>query len=92
MSLNLVNNTVGTTATLLVTIPNGVGSVACQIFNNDSAAIFLGDANVTKANPNIGLKVAAGASLQLWLRGNDNLYAVSSAGTAAGAVAVVYSA
>lgn len=92
MALNLDNTTVGTTPTPILTLPNGVGYVACQIFNNDSAAIFLGDTTVNKANPNIGLKVAAGASLQIWLRGNDTLYAVSAAGTANGAVAVVYSA
>ena len=92
MALNLDNTTVGTTPTPILTLPNGVGYVACQIFNNDSAAIFIGDNTVTKANPGIGLKVAAGASLQIWARGNDTIYAISAAGTAAGAVSIVYSA
>jgi len=92
MALNLENFTVGTTATPLITLPNGVGYVACQIFNNDSAAIFVGDTNVSKANPNIGLKIASGASVQLWVHGNETIYAISSAGTATGAVAVVFSA
>ena len=92
MALNHINVTVGTTPTQLVTLPNGVGYVACQIFNNDSAAIFIGDAQVDKANPGIGLRIAAAASLQIWLHGNETIYAISAAGTANGAVAVVYSA
>lgn len=92
MALNLDNTTVGTTATPILTLPNGVGYVACQIFNNDSAAIFVGDQNVGKANPTVGLKIAAGASLQIWVHGNETIYAISAAGTAAGAVAIVYSA
>jgi len=86
------NTTVTTSPTPLVTLPNGVGYVAVQIFNNDTAAIFIGDNAVDKANPGIGLKIAAGASLQLWVHGNETIYAISSAGTANGAVAVVYSA
>lgn len=92
MALIHNNVTVGTTPTQILQMPNGVGYVASQIFNNDTAAIFIGDAQVDKANPGIGLKLAAGASVQIWLHGNDQLYAISSAGTASGAVAVVYSA
>jgi hypothetical protein len=92
MALNHINATVGTTPTPILTLPNGVGYVAVQIFNNDSAAIFIGDAQVDKANPGIGLRIAATASLQLWVHGNETIYAISSAGTANGAVALVYSA
>ena len=47
MALNHTNITVGTTPTLLVTMPNGVGYVAVQVNNRDSAAVFLGDSAVT---------------------------------------------
>ena len=93
MALNHSNITVGTTPTLLVTIPNGVGYVAVQINNRDSAAIFLGDNAVTNTvGVNGGQNLAAAGSVQIWMHGNDSLYAVSAAGTSAGAVSVIYSA
>ena len=93
MALNHSNITVGTTPTLLVTIPNGVGYVAVQVNNRDSAAIFLGDNAVTNTvGVNGGQNLAAAGSVQIWMHGNDSLYAVSAAGTSAGAVSVVYSA
>ena len=93
MALNHNNITVGTTPTPIVTIPNGVGYVAVQVNNRDSAAIFLGDNAVTNTvGINGGQNLAASASVQIWLYGNDTLYAVSAAGTATGAVSVIYSA
>jgi len=93
MALNHLNITVGTTPTPLVTLPNGVGYVAVQVNNRDSAGVFLGDSAVTNTvGINGGQNLAANASVQIWLRGNDTLYAVSAAGTATGAVSVIYSA
>jgi len=93
MALIHTNVTVGTTPTLLVTIPNGVGYVAVQVNNRDSAAIFLGDNAVTNTvGVNGGQNLAAAGSVQIWMHGNDSLYAVSAAGTSAGAVSVIYSA
>ena len=93
MALIHTNITVGTTPTLLVTIPNGVGYVAVQVNNRDSAAIFLGDNAVTNTvGVNGGQNLAAAGSVQIWMHGNDSLYAVSAAGTSAGAVSVIYSA
>jgi len=93
MALNHNNITVGTTPTLLLTMPNGVGYVAVQINNRDSAAIFLGDSAVTNTvGINGGQNVAASTTVQIWMHGNDSLYAVSAAGTATGAVSVIYSA
>jgi hypothetical protein len=93
MALIHTNITVGTTPTPLVTIPNGSGYVAVQINNRDAAPIYIGDANIVVATgANGGSVIAPGASLQLWMHGNDSLYAISSAGTVAGAVAVIYSA
>ena len=93
MALIHTNVTVGTTPTLLVTIPNGVGYVAVQVNNRDSAAIFLGDNAVTNTvGVNGGQNLAAAGSVQIWMHGNDSLYAVSAAGTSTGAVSVIYSA
>ena len=93
MALNHINVTVGTNTTLLVTLPNGVGYVAVQVNNRDSAAIFLGDNAVTNTvGVNGGQNLAAAGSVQIWMHGNDSLYAVSAAGTSTGAVSVIYSA
>lgn len=94
MALIHTNVTVGTTPTLLVTLPNGVGYVAVNVYNNDNSTIFIGDANITStAGLNQGTPISSrAAALQLWIHGNDSLYAVSAAGTTTGAVSVIYSA
>ena len=94
MALIHTNVTVGTTPTPLVTIPNGVGYVAVQIQNRDTAAIYLGDSAVTAASgANGGHVVAAtSGSFQIWMHGNETVYAISAAGTSTGAVSVLYSA
>lgn len=94
MTLFHANITVGTTPTPLVTLPNGVGYVAVQIQNRDSVAIYVGDSAVTAASgANGGHTVAATTgSLQIWMHGNETVYAISAAGTSTGAVSVIYSA
>ena len=94
MALIHANVTVGTSPTALVTIPNGVGYVAVSIQNRDTAAIYVGDASVTAASGANGghLIAATSGTLQVWMHGNETIYAVSAAGTTTGAVSVIYSA
>ena len=94
MALIHQNVTVGTTPTLLVTIPNGVGYVAVSIQNRDTAAVYLGDASITAASGANGghLIAATSGTFQIWLHGNESIYAISAAGTTTGAVSVLYSA
>ena len=94
MALIHSNVTVGTTPTPLVTIPNGVGYVAVSIQNRDTAAVYVGDSAITAASGANGghLIAATSGTLQLWLHGNETLYAISAAGTSTGAVSVLYSA
>ena len=94
MALIHANVTVGTSPTALVTIPNGVGYVAVSIQNRDTAAIYVGDANITAASGANGghLIAATSGTLQVWMHGNETIYAVSAAGTTTGAVSVIYSA
>ena len=94
MALIHSNVTVGTTPTPLVTIPNGVGYVAVSIQNRDTAAVYVGDSAITAASGANGghLIAATSGTLQLWLHGNETLYAISAAGTSTGAVSVIYSA
>lgn len=93
MALNHINITVGTQPTLLLTMPNGVGYVAVQIQNRDTAPVYLGDSAITVASgANGGQILAPSATVQIWMHGNDSIYAISTAGTTAGAVCLVYSA
>lgn len=94
MALIHANVTVGTSPTALVTIPNGVGYVAVSIQNRDTAAIYVGDSAVTAASGANGGHLIAPTSgtLQVWMHGNETIYAVSAAGTTTGAVSVIYSA
>ena len=91
MAIVHVNKTVATTATLLTTLNSITEYTAISIQNNDSASIFIGDSTLTVSGTNKGHVVAAGATYQLWLRASDAIYAISSAGTAANAVSVLYS-
>jgi hypothetical protein len=93
MAFQTTNNTVGTTATLIVELPITMGQGrAVQIQNTDAQSIFLGESNVTTSGTTKGHIVLAGQTYQLWLSGGDIVYAISAAGTAAGAVNVQYSA
>jgi hypothetical protein len=88
MALVQTNTTVGTTATLLMTLPAGIGYKAVQLCNRDAVAISFGGSAVVLAT---GQTLGAGLSVTVWLSGNDALYAISAAGTAANAVSVLYS-
>lgn len=93
MGFNSTNATVGTTARPLFTMPNAVGQGrAIQIFNGDSASIFIGASNVTASGATRGRTIAAGANAQIWVNGGDIVYAISAAGTTTGAVVIQYSA
>ena len=93
MAYNQVNLTVGTLPTALVVLPNGVGTRQVTIQNRDAASIYVGNSSVvTAAGANGGQVVATLGLLQVWLSGNDTIYAVSAAGTAVGSVVVTYSA
>jgi hypothetical protein len=91
MAIVHINKTVATTATLLTTLNSITEYTAISIQNNDSASIFIGDSTIAVSGANKGHVVAAGATYQLWLRASDAVYAISSAGTAANAVSILYS-
>ena len=91
MAIVHLNKQVANTATLLTTLLSSTKYTAVSVQNNDSASIFVGDATVTVSGANKGHVVAAGATYQVWLYGGDSLYAISSAGTAANAVSLLYS-
>ena len=91
MALKHTSTTVGNSPTMLITIPNGCPLTPVHIFNSDNSSIFVGDASIATSGANRGLEVVKSNLTTLWLNANDVLYAVSSNGTSANAVTVVYS-
>jgi hypothetical protein len=91
MAIVHLNKQVANTVTLLTTLITSTKYTAVSIQNNDSASIFVGDATVSVSGANKGHVVAAGATYQVWIYGGDALYAISSAGTSANAVSILYS-
>jgi hypothetical protein len=93
MPLIHVNASVNTIATKICQLPTGVQYTAVQVYNRDNQPIYIGDANVTTAvGPNGGSVLASNSSVQIWMNAGDALYAISTGGTAAGAVSIIYSA
>jgi hypothetical protein len=91
MSLVHLNLQVKTTVTRLFTVQPAGTAVAVSIQNNHSASIFIGDSTVTTSGATQGHIVAAGATYQLWLNAGDEVFAISAAQTAAGAISILYS-
>lgn len=93
MALNHASFTLAAnTATLIAEIPAGNPLTSVTITNVDSASVYIGDATVaTGASADRGIRVATNTNQQVYLNAGDKLYAISLAGTAAYAVAVLYS-
>jgi hypothetical protein len=92
MALVHINSTVGTTATKLFTVPNAITKpVAVQIQNLDSWPCLLVTTLLLLLGAGRGHSVGASTSFQLWLSGGDTVWAISAAGTTAGAVVITYS-
>lgn len=93
MALHHNTVTVGTTPTLLCTIPDKTDYTAVLLYNSDNSAVYLGDATVSINGVNQGIQVPRSTtSTQIWLHAGDSLYAISSTGTTANAISVLYSA
>jgi hypothetical protein len=93
MAFYSTNSTVATTATVIANLPVSMGQGrALQIQNNDSASIYVGTETVATSGATRGHVVLAGQTYQVWLNGGDVVYAISAAGTTAGAVVCNYSA
>jgi len=92
MALYQTNNTVGTSAQVVFTVPVGNRqNVPVYIDNLDTAPIWIGDAGITTSGATQGIKIAAGGNRQLWCNATDQIYAISAAGTGAGLVVVTAS-
>jgi len=92
MALIHINATAATTPSLICQVVAGLQrSVAVQIQNGDSASIWIGDSTITASGTTKGHLITAGSTFQLWCNPGDKIYAISAAGTAAGAVVITYS-
>lgn len=91
MAVEHINTTVKTIATPVVTMATGLPYTAVQICNGDSQSIWIGDNTITTTGATKGTVITAGSVFTIWLHAGDVLYAISAAGTAAGAVTAVYS-
>jgi hypothetical protein len=92
MAIVHLNTTVGTTVTKVLTLPTGLkASVAVQFQNLDSAAVFIGDSTITASGATRGHSIAANATQQFWLNPGDVVWAISAAGSTAGALVTTYS-
>jgi hypothetical protein len=83
MALNSIAVTVATTPTKLCTI-----DTAALIQNKDAASIFVDGPAVTTST---GLEIPTTTTGSVQVRAKGNLYAISAAGTSAGAVRVLSS-
>jgi hypothetical protein len=91
MAFNHVNATTFTNTTAIFTAPTGIPrQTPITIYNGHSAAIFIGDATITTSGATIGRTLAAANSQTFYVNGGDVVYAVSAAGSAAGAIVITF--
>jgi hypothetical protein len=91
MAFNHVNATTFTNTTAIFTAPTGIPrQTPITIYNGHSAAIFIGDETITTSGATIGRTLAAANSQTFYVNGGDVVYAVSAAGSAAGAIVITF--
>jgi hypothetical protein len=93
MAFQHVNASTFTTPQILLQIPTGIPrQTPITIYNNHSAAIFIGDATITTSGATIGTVLNNAARLTLNVNGGDVIWAISAAASATGAIIITYSA
>jgi hypothetical protein len=91
MAFNHINATTFTTPTAIFTAPTGLPrQTPITIYNGHSATIFIGDATIATSGATIGRTLTASNSQTFYVNSGDVVYAVSAAGSAAGAVVITY--
>ena len=93
MAFKHINAQTQTTPSILLTIdPNARALTPITIYNGHSASIFVGDSTITTSGATIGRTITAASSQTFYVMPNDNVWAISAAASAAGAVVITYSA
>lgn len=83
--------TIGTSPTLILTIPEGNPSLEVHLSNSDNNSVYVGDATVAVSGADKGLPIRKDTVYVLTLNAHDELYAVASVATTANALTVLYS-
>lgn len=83
--------TVGTTPTLIISIPEGNPTTSVQVINDDNNTVYVGDATVTASGSDKGLPIKKDSVYTFNLNAEDKLYAIAATSTAANAVSILYS-
>jgi hypothetical protein len=93
MAFKHINSQTLTTPSVLLTIDkNARPLVPITIYNGHSASIFVGDATIAVSGATIGRTITAASSQTFYVMPNDEVYAISAAASAAGAIVITYSA
>ena len=91
MAFRHINATTFTTPTAIFTVPTGLPrQTPINIHNGHSAAIFVGDETIATSGATIGRTIAANANQVFYVNSGDVVYAISAAGSAAGAIVITY--
>ena len=93
MAFNHVNASTFTTASVILTVDADARPLTpITIYNGHSASIFVGDGTITTSGATIGRTIAAANSQTFYVNPNDEVYAISAAASATGAIVITYSA
>ena len=93
MAFKHINSQTLTTPSILFTVDkNAKPLTPVTIYNGHSAAIFIGDASIATSGATIGRTIPNAQSQTFYVNAHDNIYAISAAASAAGAVVITYSA
>jgi hypothetical protein len=93
MAFKHINASTQTVVTILHQVDsNARPNTPINLHNGHSAAIFVGDATIATSGATIGRPITAAGSFQLWLNSGDQIWGISAAASAAGAVVITYSA
>ena len=91
MAFNHINATTFTTPTAIFTAPTGLPrQTPITIYNGHSASIFIGDSTIATSGATIGRTLPTATSQTFYVNSGDVVYAISAAGSAAGAIVITY--
>ena len=93
MAFKHFNTKTLTTASIIHEVDkNARPQTVISIYNGHSAAIFIGDSTIATSGATIGRTIANGTSQTFNACAGDQIWGISAAASAAGAIVITYSA
>lgn len=89
--LQQTNYTIGTAIQKIADIPAGDLATQVSIYNNHNQDVHVGGPSVATSNANVGFRIPANTGAQIWLRGGEALYAVTTIAATTPALTVLFS-